>query len=128
MLKEIKAAWGGSLIIDGIPRYERDEDTAMFVQLEEEVESEEEEVSLYQSDVMVQAAAYRYSTISKRHIKEVLDEMSESKDFHSMVMGEWETWKKSPEFEDFSITRKSRKENHLSASFIEYLWGDRPLL
>jgi hypothetical protein len=64
MLKEIKAAWGGSLIIDGVPRYESDDDTPMFVQLKEEVESEGEEVSLYQSDVMVQVAAYRYSTIS----------------------------------------------------------------
>jgi hypothetical protein len=121
MLKKIKAAWGGSLIIDGIPRYESDDDTPMFVQLKEEVESEGEEVSLYQSDVMVQVAAYRYSTISKRHIKEILDEMSESKDFHSIVMGEWEIWKKSPDFEDYSITRKNRKGNHLSASYIEYL-------
>jgi hypothetical protein len=113
MLKEIKAAWGGGLIIDGIPRYESgDDDAAMFIRLDEEGESEGEEVILYQSDVMMQAAAYRHLTKSKRHIKEVLDEMSESKDFHSMVMGEWEIWKKSPEFEDFSITRANRKENN----------------
>jgi hypothetical protein len=121
MLKEIKVAWGGSLMIDGIPRYESDDDTPMFVQLPEEVESEGEEVYLYQSDVMVQAAAYRYSTITKRHIKDILDEMSESKDFNSVVMGEWEIWKKGPDFEDYSITRKNRTENHLSASYIEYL-------
>ena len=103
MLKELKAAWGGRLIVDGIPRYESDDYPALFVLSEEEVESEGDEVTYYQSGVMMQAAAHRHSTMSKRHIKDVLDDMSESKDFCSEVMGEWETWKKSPEFEDFSL-------------------------
>jgi hypothetical protein len=112
LLEEFKEAWDCRLIVDGIPRYEGDYPSTVFLRTEDRRMEDGgwEEVFYYEADLAMSGAAVRHSIKSQRDTKEILDEMSESKDFCSWVIRDWEAWRNDPEYGDISTTYIDRPE------------------